>query len=261
MQYILIFLHGYRRNVVYPLLGFKNIKFLSDLSNIEYVRWYPDDLSTYKNIISIFENKEKDEKVFNFTLTMQNHSGYDLESYPSTIKYIGEGNYPKLNQYLTIIRESDKAFEYLINYFKEYEEPTIVVIFGDHQPSIEEEFYQYLFEKGKNVKMERKYITPFIIWSNYDIEAYEIKEVSANYLSTLLLEIAGLKSTTYNKFLNKLYKEIPVVTGNGYIDKNGMYHNFDEENQYSELLKEYEILQYNNMFDSSNKVTSAFELK
>lgn len=219
MATIHIILHGYKRNAIYPLLGFENTKFMNDLEDLNYLRGaYPDDISTYKNIISIFENKESDEKIFNFTLTMQNHSGYDFEGFEETVQYIGEGEYPKLNQYLSSIKESDKAFEYLINYFKEYEEPTIVLMFGDHQPYVEDEFYEYLFEKSGDTNNERKYITPFVLWANYDIETMKINDISANYLSTILLEVAGLNTTTYNTFLKQLYEEIPVITGNGYID-------------------------------------------
>lgn len=107
---------------------------------------------------------------------------------------------------------------------------------------------------------ETKYITPFIIWANYDIEDLEINDISANYLSTLILDITGLKMTPYNMFLKNLYKQIPVITGNGYMDKTGIYHTFDEENEYSNLINDYRILQYNNMFDNSNRINSIFEV-
>ena len=40
------------------------------------------------------------------------------------------------NQYLSLIHESDKALEYLISYFEECEEPTLIVMFGDHYPTL-----------------------------------------------------------------------------------------------------------------------------
>lgn len=140
---------GYRRNVVYPLLGFSNIKFINELSNLNYLREYPDDLSTYKNIIDLYENKEDNEKIFNFTLTMQNHSGYDYngDDFENTVLLKDSSNYPKVNQYLSLIKKSDEALEYLINYFKEQDEHTIILMFGDHQPYVEDEFYDYLMER------------------------------------------------------------------------------------------------------------------
>jgi len=256
---------GYRRSIVYPFLGFDTFLGINDLKNLENLRKYPSDISTYSNIISLFENKKDDEKIFNFTLTMQNHSGYE-EKFDATITLEeGEKTYPKLEQYLTIIRESDKALEYLINYFENYDEPTIILMFGDHQPYVEDEFYEYLMNKCTEedvlAKYEKKYITPFILWANYDIEEKYIEDMSANYLSTLLLETAGLKMSKYQTYLKELYKTLPVITGNGYMDNTNTYHTFDEENEYTELIDEYRILQYNNMFDNSNKVNSIFELE
>ena len=47
---------------------------------------------------------------------MQNHGSYTDESYTSTI--IAENNeYPKLNQYLSLIKETDNSFKYLLEYF------------------------------------------------------------------------------------------------------------------------------------------------
>ena len=39
-------------------------------------------------------------------------------------------------QYLTLVRETDQAFEKLIRYFEKQEEPVLIVMFGDHQPSV-----------------------------------------------------------------------------------------------------------------------------
>lgn len=255
---------GYRRSIVYPFLGFNTFLGINDLENLENIRKYPSDISTFSNIISLFENKKDDEKIFNFTLTMQNHSGYEEDFEANITLEEGDVYYPKLEQYLTIIRESDRALESLINYFKDYDEPTIILMFGDHQPYVEDEFYDYLMSKctEENVlaKQEKKYITPFVLWANYDIEEKYIEDISANYLSTLLLETAGLEMPSYQIYLKELYKTLPVITGNGYMDNTNTYYTFDEENEYTELINNYKILQYNNMFDNSNKVTHIFEL-
>ena len=57
---------GYNRNIVYPLMGFQEYKFEEDLENLNYLRYdFVDDLSTYKNIIKLFEEKESNQKIFN----------------------------------------------------------------------------------------------------------------------------------------------------------------------------------------------------
>lgn len=258
---------GYNRNIAYPRLGFNSFYHLYTMHDLEYIREYPSDLSTYKNIIELYEKKAEGEKLFNFTLTMQNHGSYTDENFENTI-IAEDGQYPKLNQYLSLIKLADNALEYLINYFSHQNEHTIIILFGDHQPYVEDEFYNSLLsQKYEDINSkeasDKKYITPFIIWANYDIdtEKYnDVKELSANYLASLLLDVANIQKTPYLQFLDELREEIPIITGNGYVDKNNIYHDFSEETEYSELINNYHFLQFNNMFDNSSKLTSLFEV-
>lgn len=257
---------GYNRNLAYPRLGFDKFYSMYELKDLTYIRDYPDDLSTYKNIIDIYENKGN-KKMFNFTLTMQNHGSYTNDSYESTV-IAEDGQYPKLNQYLSLIKTSDESLKELLTYFENQEEHTLIVIFGDHQPYVEDEFYNDMLSKTYEditckEAVENKYITPFMIWANYDIaeENYKnVTDISTNYLASLILDVANIQKTPYLHFLDELRDEIPIITGNGYMDKTGIYHDFTEENEYTKLIEQYHYLQFNNMFDNSNKLTSLFEI-
>lgn len=258
---------GYNRNLAYPRLGFDNFYHIYTMHDLEYIREYPSDYSTYKNIIELYENKSENEKMFNFTLTMQNHGSYTDDNFENTI-IAEQGQYPKLNQYLSLIKLADSALEYLLNYFSHQEEHTIILIFGDHQPYVEDEFYEVLLSQqyediNSKEASEKKYITPFMIWANYDIDEDKysnITDISANYLSSLLLDIANIQKTPYLQFLDDLREEIPIITGNGYVDKNNVYHDFSEDTEYNELINNYHFLQFNNMFDNSSKLNSLFKV-
>ena len=68
------------------------------------------------------------------------------------------------------MKASDEAFEYLVDYFKAVEEPTMIVMFGDHQPGVENEFFEDI-SGILNSEMPREqqlmwYETPFYIWTN-----------------------------------------------------------------------------------------------
>ena len=257
---------GYNRNLAYPRLDFSTFWSINNLEDIDYIREYPSDISTYKNIIRLYENKAENEKLFNFTLTMQNHGSYTDEEFNNSV--IAEnGQYPKLNQYLSLIKIADNALEYLIDYFSDQSEPTIILIFGDHQPYVEDEFYDTLLSRAyadptSKEATEKKYITPFMIWANYDIdtEKYKVSDISANYLPSLLLDVANIQKTPYLQFLDSLREEIPIITGNGYMDKTGVYHDFSEENEYTPLIENNHYLQFNNMYDNTNKLNSHFEV-
>lgn len=257
---------GYNRNLAYPRLGFDKFYSMYELKDLTYIREYPDDLSTYKNIIDIYENKG-DKKMFNFTLTMQNHGSYTDENFQNTV-IAEDGQYPKLNQYLSLIKIADESLKELLTYFENQEEHTLIVMFGDHQPYVEDEFYNNMLAQNyeditSKEAVENKYITPFMIWANYDIdeEKYSsITDISTNYLASLILDVANIQKTPYLQFLDEMREEIPIITGNGYMDKDGIYHDFSEETAYTKLIDQYHYLQFNNMFDNSNKLTSLFTI-
>lgn len=242
---------GYSRNIVYPLMGFNQYKFNDTMENLNLLRYddFADDMSTYKNIINLFENKNKDEKIFNFTVTMQNHTSYWDRDFKNTVfleKYDKE-EYFDVNQYLSLIKLSDEAFKYLVEYFKDYDEPTIIMMFGDHQPGIVTNYPELFGEDKEDVYDKRKYTIPMVLWANYDIPEYEIKDTSLNYLSTILFDVAGLQKSEYMEYLQDLHEKYPVITVNAYEDSEGNFH--DYEQGVPEEFKLYEYIQYNNMFD------------
>lgn len=263
------FPENWSRDKVYPLYGFNEFFDLLDAQPMDLLRSFPSDYGDYNKVIELYEDSLKDrqhDSLFLFNVTMQNHGSYNDSNYEPTIRLRGmEGEYPLTEQYLSLIHESDKQFEQLLDYFSEQEEPTIVLMFGDHQPAVENEFYEELY--GKPIEdltleeLQRRYITPFILWANYDIPKQKIDAISLNYLSTLLMETAGMELPAYNQFLKDLYQTIPVINANGYMDHDGNHYALNEQSEYSELLRQYQILQYNNMFDTKNRADELFGLE
>ena len=168
---------------------------------------------------------------------------------------------PSANEYISLIKKSDEALEYLIDYFRDYEEDTIILVFGDHQPSDAEmtEAFNYRDTVDTETYNVTKYITPFLIWANYDIEEDEIEATSLNYLSILLLDTAGIETTPYMDYLRILQEEIPVINAYGYMDSQYVFHSKTDLGEYQNLLQEYEYLQYNNMFDN-DKIDELFQV-
>ena len=56
-------------------------------------------------------------------------------------------------------------------------------------------------------------------------------------------------------------QEIPVITGHGYMDKTGTYHDFKEKTEYTTLINNYHILEYNNMFGGKKVYKNMFEIE
>ena len=67
---------------------------------------------------------------------MQNHSSYteSFDNFHPDIKVEGTDS-AALNNYLSLMKLSDEALQELITYFEGQDEETIIVFFGDHQPT------------------------------------------------------------------------------------------------------------------------------
>lgn len=261
--------NSWKRSTVYPMMGFDaflGIDEYWDLDEgeiLETSRNLVTDQANYNKLIEIYKQKESNSNLLIYNITIQNHSGYSDTNYSNTVRLKNmQEDYPHTEQYLSLLRDSDEAFESLINYFSEQEEPTLILMFGDHQPKIEDEFYEELFGKPlEELTLEEKqkrYITPYILWANYDIPENTM-DLSINFLPVLLMETAHFELTGYQKFLKQFYQEIPVINSNGYIDKNGNHHTFDEKNEYTQLINQYQMIQYNNLFDQKNRLSELLD--
>lgn len=258
---------GWNRPMVYSDMGFDNQIFESDMESTDYVRGYISDQSDYQQIESITE-KADGKPTFLFNVTMQNHGGYNQGWFnlPRVLSLtgtmFGTSNYTE--QYLALMRKSDDALKELIEYYSDVDEPTMIVLFGDHQGKLTTAFYEQLFGKNTdNLTVEEsqiEYITPFMIWTNYDSQEAEDVMISTNYLGTLTAKAANLPLTDYMKFLENLYEEIPVINTNGYITPDGTMTEDSEEltEEQQKLLKQYQSLAYCNLFSRFEEIDKSF---
>lgn len=270
---------GWNRVAVYNDLGFDEYHFLEDFDyddsegSPDIIREFLSDQANYENLIARYEAKKAGQPLFLFNVTMQNHSAYNGEwiNLPREVWLTGEyeGRFHTVDQYLNLIYQSDQAFEYLIDYFSKVDEPTIICMFGDHQPQVATNFYTEALggevDELETGIAEKKQAVPFLIWANYDIPEQENVSLSLNYLSTLLTEIANLPQTGYQKFLGEVYKELPVINTVGYLDKDGNWMPEEETIALSEtaqaLLNRYRIMEYSNIFDKGKRPADFFALK
>lgn len=279
---------SWKRNINYPLLGFESFFALEDILDTETVEAYRDgeislfeyeqkisflypddkillrrfvsDSFDYKELERMYEARNPDQPFFLFNVTMQNHGSYDLaySNFDQQIQITSEEKfYPKANRYLSLIYESDKALKELIDYFSNTSRPVMVVLFGDHQPAVEEEFVESLLgtrlTNATVSQNQKRFATPFMIWTNYSSQSGYIEKMSANYLSTLILQQAGLQMTDYNRYLSSMYQKLPVIDTTGYITADNKYYTYDDDTEYTPLLDGYDKIIYNFMFDQLNR--------
>lgn len=250
---------SWQRNQAYPLLGFDEFKCVEDMDvPVTEEHGYVSDQSSFSQIIYEFEHKDPEERLFLFNVTIQNHGSYTVEDYPAEVQLTDEpGKYPMAEQYLTLANKTDEAFRLLVDYFSQQEEPTIILMFGDHQPSVEQEFLDKAYGVTQDqMTMEQymgKYKTPFLIWANYDLPDDEIPTTSLNFLGQYLLSYAGIENSLYENYLQNFQEVLPAMTFVGYIDQNGKAYSHLEQNEYTTLIEDYRTLAYDNLFGGQSR--------
>ncbi|MGL4624120.1 MAG: LTA synthase family protein [Culicoidibacterales bacterium] len=211
----------WNRESVHKNLGFEQLLDETTFVDPTMVGPYISDQDFMDKIIETFEtNKAADptRPQFIFGISMQNHAPYGGED-----KSIGDESpiaitesegldaesVEVLEDYAQSTYLSDLALKNLLAYFEAQDEPTIVVQFGDHLPSMGTLLAEagYLNNPDETVFEQTlsKYTTPVVFWDNYDrlsqSETKDLGYIGGNYLAPTLLEAANLPLSPYFQFL------------------------------------------------------------
>ncbi len=261
---------NYRRSTIFKLLGFDQFldgkafssdpnfddEYASRVGRIEYpgvdlVRDYIGDKDVVDRLIKEFEEKDADERIFSYAITMQNHSPYNYQGddFESNIK-VNEGTYnPEFNQYLSLLRMSDNEMKRLVEYFEKVDEDTVIVFFGDHHPHMNFNGLDKTFDTSLE-KTKAQHTVPFFVWTNYETEEKNVGDMGLNYLQTMMKTHTGIPLTQMDKFLLDVYEKYPILSSVVVADLKGkMFPSYKMLED--KLLDEYEILQY--YFMTENK--------
>ena len=255
---------SWQRNQAYPLLGFDRFKCVEDMDvPITEEHGYVSDQSSFEQIIYEFEHKSPQERLFLFNVTIQNHGSYTVENYPAQVQLTDQpGRYPMAEQYLTLANKTDESFKLLVDYFSRQQQPTIILMFGDHQPSVEQEFLDKAYGVTQDqMTMEQymgRYQTPFLIWANYPLPQTELPVSSLNFLGQHLLSLSGIRNSVYGDYLSGFEQQLPAFTFVGYMDADGKAYSHLESNRYDSLIEDYRAFAYNNLFGAQQRCGSFF---
>lgn len=240
---------GWERNIAYPFMGFDVFYSLKNFYGVTKVREYVDDDSCVDRIIKEYEKAK--EPCFIFNVTMQNHSPYTAEydNFTPDITVEGSDSF-QLSTYLSLVKLSDAALGRLLEYFSQVEEDTVVVFFGDHQPtdSVVRDVWKLNGVDSYNLTEEQeclRYQVPFVVWANYDIEEQTDVMTGANFLGAQVFEWCHIPNSGYQNYLLELNEEFSAITGRTVMDKNGKFIEFKEV---EDALLEYNMLQYYRIF-------------
>lgn len=256
---------GWSRTRAYPLMGVDRMTFLPEYPRKNTLRGRVSDREMFEYVIKQYERRDKSRPWFLFGVTMQNHSPYDYagdDVTPSVALKYAEELYPQAEQYEGLVKETDKALEYLVDYFRDKDRKTIIAVFGDHLPNLGWDYYEAAYGKEFE-EIEDKallYQVPFFVWANYDIEEKEVPLTSLNYLQNYIYQASGLPKPPYARFLENMEKEIPAVSNLGFFSpEQGRFLKLKESSgKEREAIDRYRILQYNSLFEKTENRSGVF---
>lgn len=223
----------YSRDTAYPLLGFEKFISFEDLDSPEYSGLYVSDDVLTELIIEEYENA--DGPAFIFAISMEGHQPYPADKYKQNSIKVEEPAFPAdirdaTETFVQGLSNADAALGDLVAYFEQQEEETVILFFGDHQPSIAANF-AHLIELGvvdRTVDFPPEQLdsilrTDYVIWSNSDRAAPEIPDgISPNLLGNYLLDYLGMQKPMYYHFLDEVGAYLTSMSRRDlYVDADG----------------------------------------
>ncbi len=217
----------YNRRNVNPKLGFDKFYYMEN-----YFKDYDDgdgyfpDRKLYDHLLAL--NRKAAAPYFNFTVTMQNHGPYDPDAAESVYLprnlFSSDANYNQINNYLHGIKDSGDALKYLLERLDEDESPTLLIVFGDHNPALGPETDGSYKDLGIDVGTDQlngylnRCRTPYIVWANSALKASTGKDfvgegpdLSPQYLMNYAFHYLGWTGPRYMQIINSELPEVTVV--------------------------------------------------
>ena len=232
----------YKRKENYKVLGFDSFIYDATMSSVTEridTNPYISDKSAYEEVLQ--KMAETPETDFIHLVTMQNHAPY-VNKYTAVPSYEESGiKDEEVRNYLQDLIYSDEAFELLMTQLADFEEPTVVVFWGDHQSSV---FGESVYEENEVQNMHE---TPLRILSNFDSSYKDLGTISPIYFYTEVLEMTQTKLTPYDALLETLQSVLPAFEKSMYLNGQTGEYVFSREDlpeKTLEILSDYEQIQY-----------------
>ena len=178
----------YDRHIVYANLGFHTFTSLEYMNDVEYNPrgWADDSVLTGEICKALNSTMGKD---FIFTVSVQPHGKYPPEPLPDA-PIIGvqgtedEARKNGLEYYLYQLKECDAFIGEMTAALADFDEPTVVVFYGDHFPSFN--FQQEELSYGNTQTTE------YVIWANFPLKGKDDHDLQSYQLAAYVMDHCGI---------------------------------------------------------------------
>ncbi len=253
----------FNRDKIYPILGFDKFISSEDMKGAPIEGQYISDKYFTDRLIGELKNKRPNQPLFLFGVTMENHYDYPPNKYPkgnkikSTSSLLNDEQQGSVDAYLHGISNADTQLKRLTEYLKGYKEPTILVFFGDHLPSLANSAFEvytaldYLksndditWSKDDFYKM---YTTTYAVWTNYGNTKNSFGTISPYFLANQLLNMSQVDKPVYYHFLDTAYDAFHGMKDNLYVNHDETIHSASIAEDES-VVNMFYTFQYDSIF-------------
>ena len=221
----------YMRSTKYPLIGFDGTYFSDELLAIEDVecKYRGSNISdeTFVQYIEYFL-EENDSPLFIFGISMEGHQPYPNKFTDEefdirvTNSQLNDELLNTVNQYTQCVADADRSIAELVSYIDNRDRDTILVVFGDHAPTLGANLAAYRATEFvptdrafNQEEREAMYSTPFLVYSNFELQDSDIlkagtdNSVASYNLLNGVMELIGAPRTEFMSFLADFYSASP----------------------------------------------------
>ena len=255
---------SYKSKYVYNLLGVDKTIYGGELKGKNKGEYYSDE-SIVNDIYDQLKTTSKGNYKFIMAASGQNHFPYlniykesDYDVNIKKTKYSKEST-SMFRNYAQGIYDADKALNQLYKKIQNLDTPTIVVMFGDHQPFMTKKDNtsdylenSYFNTDNENLNDIRLHTTKAIILANFKLDTSDNLEfINSSYLGAYVINKMDLKVSDYFKFVDYSRKTIPVFNRSViYNSKTNTYTKMDQATkQEKDAINNYKNVQYYKFFD------------
>ncbi|WP_198038606.1 LTA synthase family protein [Planococcus lenghuensis] len=236
----------YQRQDVYKMLGFN--RFISgEFMDLDYPNGsghgFPNDKHITNSILAAMDNSE--ERDFIHAVSTEAHMPYTPLEDSEFLKTdtLQKETRQYLNRFTEKMHSVDEELGRLIDEIEKREEPAIVVFFGDHYPSFDNN-EQVFGAAGADIANDMTgnyedflatHKLPYFIWSSERDEPQEL-DVTPNQFGPIVLDMAEVEGNTVTAILNEMREQ-----GNSVIPYNQWQA---EMGGLTEEMKDLQLLQH-----------------
>ncbi|OUP65224.1 hypothetical protein B5F13_06060 [Drancourtella sp. An177] len=181
----------YSRARVFNNMGFDSFtsKEFMNILQLTPNNWAKDDILV-EHIMDAMDTDERQD--FIFTVSVQGHGDYPTEKVLENpkIKVTGMEDEERQNAweyYVNMIYEMDQFAQHLVEAVEARNEPSVIVFYGDHLPTMGLE--------AKDLKNRYLYNTNYVIWDNIGLEK-EDRNIPSYQIMSDVFERLGIHSGT-----------------------------------------------------------------